>query len=354
MNLALFVPALLASTLVAAAEPYFYESFDYALGEDALTAAPLWETVRFPGSEADVLAGSLSYRDSEDRELLTAGAKVLVDTAEEEKEVRHRAPLDLSSHQGPAVWVSLLGQQTAGDARRFINLSFMVPDDVVQPPDSNKDEEEAFALGTSSSENPSGWSLYNRASNNGRRVALSAVPTSQTSLLLGRIELNHLGSEVERYTFWINPPLGTVPAEADGLSFTSANTAGEEASDFAEWAELTGMRIGAGVLLGASPAASWLVDEIRVGAGWADVLPWSGPLELLSPLPAPGPDGFEMVWRPSPGRTDIVEVSTDMLTWTSHETSRHTGQPGELSARFKVPAPPAGTPSFYARVRRQP
>jgi hypothetical protein len=114
------------------------------------------------------------------------------------------------------------------------------------------------------------------------------------------------------------------------------------------------MRIGAGVLLGASPAASWLIDEIRVGAGWADVLPWSGPLELLSPLPAPGPDGFEMVWRPSPGRTDIVEVSTDMLTWTAHETSRHTGQPGELSARFKVPAPPAGTPSFYARVRRQP
>lgn len=46
MNLALFVPALLASTLVAAAEPYFYESFDYALGEDALTAAPLWETVQ--------------------------------------------------------------------------------------------------------------------------------------------------------------------------------------------------------------------------------------------------------------------------------------------------------------------
>ena len=333
---------------------YFHDPFDYAVGEDALTAAAAWADVRFPGSEADVEAGSLQYVDAAGRVLRTGGAKALVDTSEEENEVRHRTPLDLSGHQGPALWVSLLGQQTAGDARRFINLGFMTPDNTVQPEDRNLDDDEAFSLGVSSSGTPSGWSFFNRSQLNGRQVLISGVPTSQTALLLARIEPNVDGGEAERYTFWVNPPLGVAPPEADGMSFLSADASGAPASDFNQWTDLIAMRIGAGTPSGEVPATSWLTDEIRVGADWADVLPWSPPLELIEPLPAPGPTGCVVTWRPAPGRTDMVEWSSDLRGWTPYEASRHLGRDGETSVSFTAPPPPAGTEQYYVRVRRDP
>jgi hypothetical protein len=333
---------------------YFYDAFDYAAGEDALTAAAAWADVRFPGSEADVEVGSLEYVDAAGRVLRTAGAKALVDTSEEESEVRHRAVLDLSSHQGPALWVSLLGRQTAGDARRFISLGFMAVDDTVQPGDPNLTEDEVFSLGVSSSPTPSGWSFANRSQLNGRQVAISTVPTSQTALLLARIELNADGGEPERYTFWANPPLGVAPPEAEGMSFLSADAGGAPASDFNQWTDLIAMRIGAGTPSGEVPATSWLTDEIRVGSDWADVLPWSPPLEWLEPLPAPGPTGWRLTWRPAPGRTDVVEWSTDLLQWTPYEASRHLGVEGESSAHFTAPPPPVGTAQYLLRVRRDP
>ena len=106
------------------APPLYYEPFDYAEGEDALSATEAWASFRFVGSEADVIAGSLSYVDAAGAQLRTSGAKVLVDTADESQEVRHRVDLDISAHQGPVLWVSLLGEQTAGDAMRFINIAF--------------------------------------------------------------------------------------------------------------------------------------------------------------------------------------------------------------------------------------
>lgn len=333
---------------------YFQESFDYALGEDALTATDAWADVRFAGAEADVEAGSLAYADAAGRMLRTAGHKVLVDTAEEELEVRHRTPLDLSKHQGSVLWVSLLGQQTAGDARRFINLAFMTPDDVVQPADRNLDDDEAFSLGIPSGTSPFAWSFYNRSASNGRRVAMSTVPTSQACLLLARIELNADGGPAERYTFWANPALGVAPPESEGLSIVSADVSGTPASDFNQWTDLIAMRIGAGTPNGEVPAASWLTDEIRVGSEWADVLPWSPPLEWIEPLPAPGPSGCVVTWRPAPGRTDVVEWSADLRAWTPYEDSRHLGRDGETSVRFIAPPPPAGTAQYYVRVRRVP
>lgn len=350
----LLVPSLLVSVSAVRATLYFDESFAYAPGEDALTASPLWSSVRNVGSEADVVAGSLSFVDATGRALRTSGGKVLVDTAEEAAEVRHRAPIDLSAHAGPVLWISLLGQQTAGDARRFINLAFMTADNIVEPGDSNSDEDEAFALGVSSSTSPSGWSLYDRALNNGRQISMSPVPTSQASLLLARVEPNVDGGAAERYTFWVNPPLGVAPSEADGLSFVSQDTSGTPASDFNDWTDLIAVRIGAGTASGGAPAASWLVDEIRVGVDWADVLPWSPPLELLPPLPEPGPAGCVITWRPADGRTDVVETSGDLATWIPLEASRRTGQAGETSASFTVPPAPGGSSRYYIRVRREP
>jgi hypothetical protein len=352
--LAVILLGLMASTMSLVASTYFYEPFAYAVGEDALTAAEAWSTVRNAESEADVEAGSLAYTDALGRELRTAGAKVLVDTADELAEVRHRAPLDLSLHQGPVLWISLLGWQTAGDARRFLNLAFMTPDNIVQPPDADGDEDEAFSLGVSSSANPSGWSVFNRSQSNGRQVAQSAVPTDRMSLVLVRVEPNIDGGESERYTLWVNPLLGTPPPEADGLSIVSVDAGGLPASDFNDWTDLIGMRIGAGTARNGLPAVSWLVDEIRLGADWTDALPWSPPLEWLPPLPAPGPEGFVVTWRPAPGRTDVVESSTDLVTWTPYEASRRTGIEGETSASFTVPAAPAGATRFLVRVRREP
>jgi len=349
------IPLLLfvSTSLALRADVYFYDSFDYAPGEDALTLASRWASVRNPGAEADVVAGSLAYADGAGRQLRSSGAKVLLDSAEEGVEVRHRADLDLAGHQGAALWVSMLGQQTAGDARRFINLVFMTPDDAVVPADSNSDEDEAFAMGVSSSSAPSGWSLYNRALNNGRQIAMSPVATSEASLLVARIEPNVDGGEAERYTFWVNPPLGGAPPEAQGLSFSSKDSAGASASDFNQWNELIAIRIGAGAASGQVPAASWLVDEIRVGSDWPDLLPWSPPLEWLEPLPVPSSAGYTVKWRPAEGRTDVVEWSPDMRGWTPYEASRHLGQPGEASAEFSVPAS-QDTLLRFIRVRREP
>lgn len=199
-----------------------------------------------------------------------------------------------------------------------------------------------------------GWSFFNRSQNNGRQVSLSAVPTSETALLLARVEPNVDGGEAERYTFWVNPPLGAPPPEEAELSFDSADAGSSPASDFNEWSDLIAIRLGAGTARGLSPAASWLADEIRIGAGWADVLPWSPPLELLAPLPEPRPDGFAVTWRPAPGRTDVVEASATLLDWTPYEASRRTGVEGETSTRFVCPAPPPGSQEWYVRVRREP
>jgi hypothetical protein len=174
------------------------------------------------------------------------------------------------------------------------------------------------------------------------------------SLLLVRVDPNIDGGESERYTLWVNPRLGVEPPEAEGRSIVSVDAGGLPASDFNDWTDLVGMRIGAGTARNGLPAASWLIDEIRIGAEWADVLPWSPPLVLLEPLPAPGPAGCVVKWRPAPGRTDVVEMSHDLLGWTPYEASRHLGQPGETSATFTVPAPAAATSQYYIRVRREP
>lgn len=349
----ILLPLLVSTPLILRADVYFHDAFDYAPGEDALTLAGRWASVRNPGAEADVVSGSLAYADGDGRQLRSSGNKALLDSAEEGVEVRHRADLDLSAHQGAVLWVSVLGQQTAGDARRFINLVFMTPDDAVVPADSNSDEDEAFALGVSSSSAPSNWSLYNRALNNGRQIAMSMVATSQASLLLARIEPNFAGGEAERYTFWVNPRLGVPPPEADGISFSSKDGTGAEASDFNQWNELIAIRIGAGAASGQVPAASWLVDEIRVGSDWTDVLPWSPALEWLEPLPAPSSAGYTVKWRPANGRTDVVEWSADLRGWTPYEASRHLGQPGEASVEFQVPASQDASHRFV-RVRREP
>lgn len=345
---------LILLVLPAHAGIYLHEPFAYAVGDDALTAAPPWSDVRYPEAVADVVAGSLEYTDAGGRVLRTSGARVLVDTAAEETEVRHRRPLNLSAHQGPELWISVLGQQTAGDARRFFNLAFMTPDDVVEPADRNTEDDEAFSIGIPSGSTPFAWSFYNRSANNGRRLAMSSVPTTRASLLVARVERNADGGRAERYTFWVNPPLGVAPPEADGLSFTSVDGAGEPASDFNEWTDLIAMRIGAGTQNGEIPAASWLVDEIRVGSAWADVLPWSPPLEWLGLPPAPGASGAALTWRPAPGRTDVVEWSSDLRVWTPYEASRHLGLDGETEAGFTAPAPPAGAASHFLRVRREP
>lgn len=333
---------------------HFYEGFDYATGEDALTGSVYWASVRNPGAEADIAAGSLAFTDARGRELRTTGAHAFFDTAEESAEVRHRAVLDLSTHEGPDLWISLLGKQVDGDGRRFINLVFMAPDDTVVPPDRDSDDDEVFALGVSSSSAPSGWSFYDRSLNNGRQIAMSPVPTSQMSLLVARVEPNVDGGEADRYTFWVNPPLGEAPAAASGWSFVSADSEGTPASDFTAWSDLIAVRIGAGTASGGAPAASWLVDEIRVGSTWLDVLPWSPPLEYMDPLPAPSPNGWVVTWRPAPGRVDVVQSSTDLAVWATLEGSRHVGQVGETSASFSVPAPPAGTLHYYVRVAREP
>ena len=301
-------------------------------------------------ASADLLPTSLVYVDAQGNTLATAGGAALIDSNEETADVSNIAPLALTGANAPAgntLWISFIGQQTAGTTARFFNLGLRAPDNtfIVTPPniwDSGNTEDEIIVFGMGSMSSSQVWHMYDRGTNSlGRILAPSEIPSTKRAFILARIELNAEGSN-ERYTMWVDPPLGVVPDEGVGLQFVSVN------SDFNAWSNLFKIRLAAGYQNATGPSSAWQVDEIRMGDTWQDVTPYL-PLQIVA-CTRTSTNTLEVTWSAAPNCTDTVEWSTDLAEWHPFATSTRINPPSSVLATWETPV--QTEPRVYFRVSR--
>ena len=172
-------------------------------------------------------------------------------------------------------------------------------------------------------------------------MAPSEIPSTQRVFILARIELNAEGVN-ERYTMWVDPPLGKIPDEALGLSFVS------NYSDFNAWSNLYQIRLAAGYENNTGPSSAWQVDEIRMGDTWQDATPYL-PLKIVACAHTPTAT-LEITWNAGPNCTDTVEWSTNLTDWQPYPTSTRVNPPNSTLATWETPV--QTEPHIYFRVSR--
>jgi hypothetical protein len=332
------------STQPVTAGLLYYEGFAYPAAEDGLKYQGGFAANPDPlaGVDADISEGSLRYMDSTGKVLPATGNHALIDTHEERATVSNIAPVFRQPGQLPSggeLWISFLGQQVAGTTLRFFNFSLRGPDNTLEPADSDTNMDEIFAIGMPSGADEQLWRLWDRSTGaNLWTSAISTTPSTQLSLVLARIELNAVDGILERYTLWVNPPLGQAPVESEGFSVVSND------SDFSQWNDLEQVRLAAGHNAG-NPSA-WVVDEIRMADTWQEALPYI-PLDVTVAAPAPASPA-QLRWTTAPDYTESPEWSPNLLEWfplTNPITLSGTGL-----ATCELAFPPAG--NRYFRVRR--
>ena len=303
-----------------------------------------------PNASADLLPTSLVYVDAQGNTLATAGGACLIDSNEETADVSNIAPLALTGANAPAgntLWISFIGQQTAGTTARFFNLGLRAQDDtfIVTPPnigDSGGTDDEIIVFGMGSLSSSQVWHMYDRGTTSlGRILAPSEIPSTKRAFILARIELNAEGSN-ERYTMWVDPPLGVVPDEGVGLQFVSVN------SDFNAWSNLFKIRLAAGYQNANGPSSAWQVDEIRMGDTWQDVTPYL-PMQIMNVNRTPT-GTLEITWNAAPNCTDTVEWCTNLTDWQPYPTSTRVNLPNSVLATWETPV--QTEPRVYFRVSR--
>ncbi|MDB6071997.1 MAG: hypothetical protein JWL81_3168, partial [Verrucomicrobiales bacterium] len=313
----------------ARGELLYYEGFNYPVAEDGLKYQGGFAANPDPASgvDADIAPGSLRYMDASGNVLPASGNHALVDAHEERATVSNIAPVFRPPAPQPAgnvIWISLLGQQVAGSTVRFFNFSLRAPDDTLQPPDGDTNMDEIVAIGMPSGAAAQRWHVWDRSTGgNLWTPAITQTPSTTLSLALARVELNAVNGDLERYTLWMNPPLGKAPDEAEGIAMVS------QQSDFAAWSDLEQIRLAAGQ----NPAAStgWTVDEIRIADSWQEALPWQSLTATVETAPQPA-GALQVRWISAPGFTDEVEWSTDLEHWFSYPNSVRTNGPGNAPA----------------------
>ena len=356
MKLPLFLTCCLAPSLQAGLLYYLPFATGYdpaAIVEDGLVGQGVVGQGNFAAngsSNADLLPTSLVYVDAQGNTLVTAGGAALIDANEETVNVSNVASLALTGANAPSgntLWISFIGQQTAGTTARFFNLGLRAPDDtfIVTPPniyDLGNTEDEIIVFGMGSGASSQVWHMYDRGTNSlGRVLAPSEIPSTKRVFVLGRIELDAEGFN-ERYTMWVDPPLGKVPDEALGLSFVSVN------SDFDAWSNLFQIRLAAGYQNTDGPSSAWQVDEIRMGDTWQEVTPYL-PLKIVACTRTPT-ETLEVTWNAAPNCTDTVEWSTDLADWHPYATSTRVNPPNAVLATWETPV--QTEPRVYFRVSR--
>ncbi len=331
---------LLASAVPGSADLLFYEAFDYPSGTDALGNVGGY-TATFQDSLGDVLPGSLRYTDAKGNVLVTSGNRAQLDGIANVNQVTHSMPFNLEAASGDALWFTLVGRQTGGQAGRFVNVSIRTDDDSVEPPDAGKAEDELIAIGLPATllSGAPFWGVTDR-SGTYRQTALSEVSTYEQAFLVARVELNYDGA-LERVSFWVNPTLDETPSDAAARQFVSTY------SDLPDWAAILAIR------LQAAQGYAWELDEIRIGDTWEDVAPYfPGPkIATWEKLPS---GAVRLFWLPLAGHEDVVEWSTDLRTWSPFGGSRHVGEPGEGVRQFDAAPPSGGGETFYVRIARAP
>lgn len=325
----------------------YYEGFNYPVAEDGLKYQGGFAATPDPaaGADADIESASLRYMDAAGNTLQTTGHHAKIDTHEERATVSNIAPvLRLPTQQpsGKELWISFVGQQTAGSTLRFFNLALRAADDTLQPPDADTNMDEVVILGMPSGSGEQMWRLWDRGTNaNLWASAISTTPSTQQCLILARVELNAVDGLLERYTLWINPRLDRQPAEAGGFSMVSA------ASDFNAWSDLEQIRLAAGY--NAGDPSGWKVDEIRLADTWQEALPhW--PLTITSAEPGTSPGRVRIGWLAAPGYTDSVEWSPDLTQWFPYLDSFRLNGPTASAVTYETPE--GGPGPRYFRLRR--
>jgi len=356
MKFPIFLSCFLAPSLQAGLLYYLPFATGYdpaAIVEDGLVGLGVVGHGNFAANgtaNSDLLPISLNYVDAQGNTLATAGGAALIDANEETANVSNVASLALTGANAPAgntLWISFIGQQTAGTTARFFNLGLRAPDItfIVTPPnigDSGNTEDEIIVFGMGSGASSQVWHMYDRGTDSsGRILAPSEIPSTRRVFILGRIQLDAEGFN-ERYTMWVDPPLGQAPDEGLGLSFVSVY------SDFNSWSNLTQIRLAAGYQNANGPSSAWQVDEIRMGDTWQDVTPYL-PLKIVTCTRTPA-NTLEVTWNAAPNCTDTVEWSTDLTDWHPYPTSTRVNAPNSVLATWVTPV--QTEPRVYFRVSR--
>ena len=323
----------------------YYEGFNYPVAEDGLKYQGGFAATPATGADTDIEPDSLRYMDAAGNALQTTGHHAHVDSNEESATVSNIAPvLRLPAQQpsGSELWISFVGQQTAGSTLRFFNLSLRAPDNTLQPPDAGSGMDEIVILGMPSMADAQLWRLWDRGTNqNLWASAISPTPSTQQSLIVARVELNAVDGVLERYTLWVNPRLDRPPAEADGVSVVSA------ASDFNAWSDLEQLRLAAGY--DAADPSGWKVDEIRMADTCQEVLPYR-PFTATSVEAGISPGRLRIGWMAAPGFKDGVEWSPDLTQWFPYADSLRLNGPVAGPVTYETPEGDPGP--RYFRLRR--
>lgn len=253
---------LLAFSSSVRADLALYEGFDYTAGSNALNGknGGVGFTAAWGNQNADVVAGSFAYTDTNGMQLATSGNRAFMDATGTDPNVAGTSisPIrTIAGLTGGTIYVSFLAQQTAGDARD-ISVSLFAAN--------------AGSFGTSEritighGNGFTTWGAYALA--DAANGAHSAAASNNVTLLVARIDENASGLN-ERVRLYVNPTLGIEPIAAD-VDFDTQNF-------IDSIGDITRLRMRAG---GSDPtkvpplaASQFQADELRIGGAFADVTP---------------------------------------------------------------------------------
>ncbi len=348
--------ALLGFACSASAALIAYEGFDYTVGSVALGRSGIitdwnggtgwagpWEDIPPDGNDpfvnpasstqdaaSDILAGSLSYTDMFGHMLVTSGN--MLHNSGTNNNATSRPARNLNSiiiTNGTTTWISCLGQRTGqasptGTYDRGANLTFFNTN-VWGLPGNNAGR---FAIGESSGtavgQTNDTWGFIPLGQGTQRRQ--SQVPFTNVALIVIRIDHHDDNDgltisnsvDFDDLYMWVNPT--NLAAEPPLTSVFTNYLAGDTNSvlgglDFA----FNRVVLFAGNLSGVNPAAEWLIDELRVGTTYADVVPFTGPILPRWTLITPSGGGVSLTLTGAPNAQFNVEVSTSLSSpgWNS-------------------------------------
>ena len=268
---------VLAVSLPVRATLLVHEDFNYTAGANGLNSqngGTGYGGGYTSNNNADVVAGSLSYTDANSNQLVTSGNRAFMDsttvgnpdgTAVSIAPNRNLNTAPFAALTGP-LYVSFVGQQTAGDLRDVTVSLFAATN-------GTYGTAERLSIGhgnPSTSAHTDGdahWGAYATAV--GQQGAYSNVLATNLSLIVVRVDLNVNGA-LDQFRVYVNPLLGTEPVTASAESaafdfltgFNEINRVRMRAGGSSN--STTGLNLGASQLE---------VDEIRIGTTYADVTP---------------------------------------------------------------------------------
>ena len=271
--------SLAAQTQVRGA-PIVYEGFDYpaaANGLNSKNGGTGFSGAYAATNNADVLAGTFNYTDSGGKQLQTSGNRAFMDstsingTTPPEPTGVSIAPIrNISAIPGTpsTIYLSFLGKQTAGTDRDLTVSLFAA---------GNGTFGTAERLSVGHGNGFTGWGAYALAV--GTNGAHTAIPATDLSLLVARVDLNDNGAN-ERFRIYVNPTLDAEPlvADVDINAYNFIDTIGE----------ITRLRMRAGGSNATQTASQAEFDELRLGLSYADVTPVAVPEPACAMLAAVG------------------------------------------------------------------